>query len=97
MINWNTTIEDAAIIMKIAKRAVRIAEDAGIPYKFQDAQMDITAAHLNGCPLDLLRLAKSDTFNFSHDIFGIRRHLNRTTGRIDGKFLPRFAKHEVPA
>ena len=36
----NTTTEDAAIIMKIAKRAVRIAKDAGIPYKFQDAQGD---------------------------------------------------------
>jgi hypothetical protein len=55
-------------------------------------QMDLAACHCNGCPLQLTELLDADDFNFSHDIFGIRRHLNRTTGKLDDRFLPRFAR-----
>jgi len=63
-------------------------------YRPLEAQMDVTACHVNGCPLKLQELLEADDFNFSHDIFGIRRHLNRETGQLENCFLPRFARPE---
>ena len=87
MINWDTTREDEKLINIIVKRAVRKYEvDA------MDTRMDITATHLNGCPLDLEKLLTFDDFNFAHDIFGIAKHIDRTTGELTHFFLPRCAK-----
>jgi hypothetical protein len=81
-------------INEIAKRAVRLAEDHGVDYDLVDAGMDVTACHSNGCPLKLEQLLEADDFNFSHDVFGIRRHIDRETGKLEGFFLPRFAKRD---
>ena len=78
-------------LSKLADRAVTMAHDYGIEYDKQWAQMDLTAAHANGCPLDLDKLALADDFNFAHDVFGIRRHLDRDTGQLLNCFLPRCA------
>jgi hypothetical protein len=42
-------------------------------------------------PLDLDKLLTADDFNFSHDVFGIARHINRRTGEIEDFFVPRCA------
>lgn len=54
--------------------------------------MDLTAADgVNGNrPLDWERFLSADDFNFMHDLGGISRHIDRTTGRLGGHFLPRF-------
>lgn len=54
-------------------------------------QMDITATHLNGCPLRLSELLYADDFNFLHDITGIFNHLDRSNGQLSNCFLPRFS------
>lgn len=59
-----------------------------------DWQMDITATHLNGTPLDLDRLLAFDDLNFVHDVFGIARHLDRSTGKLQNCFVPRSAQPE---
>jgi hypothetical protein len=56
--------------------------------------MDIMAA--DGCngnpPLDCDKLVRDfDDGNFLHDIGGIYRHLDRSTGQLTGCFLPRCA------
>lgn len=56
-----------------------------------DVQMDVTACHANGCPLDLKKLLDADDFNFAHDIFGINQHINRKTGKLERFFVPRCA------
>lgn len=89
--------DEARIISKIASRAVSLALSAGIDYEFMDAEMDITAAHANGNPLRLDDLLSADEFNFSHDVFGIRRHINRETGKLENCFVPRFSKREKVA
>ena len=54
--------------------------------------MDLTACHLNGCPLKLGAMVDGDIASVAHDIFGINQHLDRTTGQIDdAKFSPRFS------
>lgn len=54
--------------------------------------MDITACHANGCPLKLRELLAAEDFNFAHDVFGIRRHLNRETAQLGDYFMLRFAR-----
>lgn len=54
-----------------------------------DLDMDIAATHLNGCPLNLQKLHDFDDFNMVHDITGIVRHLDRSTGKLGGFFDPR--------
>ncbi len=90
MIKWNCTKTDRALIKQIVTRAAKDAQELEIDYPTRDIEMDVTAAHCNGCPLDLEKLLHASDADFGHDIFGIRRFIDRTTGRIDsGKFHPR--------
>src|SRR3990167_3709480 len=90
-VKFDTTQEESHIVMAIARRAVVMAAKARIDYDFQSACMDITATHSNGCPLKLGELLVADDFNFSHDVFGIRRYIDRDTGELTRCFVPRFA------
>jgi hypothetical protein len=93
-INFNAGAEDAGRIIKIVRRFQNLIPSA------QDSlaiSMDITACHLNGCPLDLERLLNSDAPDFVHDVIGIRNNINRTTGRLENCFLPRHAAKEEEA
>lgn len=84
--------EEAHTIAAIARRAVMQAAKYGFQYDFMDADMDITACHLNGNPLKLAQLLGADDINFNHDVFGIRRHLNRETGKLEDCFSPRYSE-----
>lgn len=57
-----------------------------------DLHMDLCAVHSNGTELDFERLEKFPDYDFAHDIMGIRRHLDRKTGKLTDCFLPRCAK-----
>lgn len=91
MINWTTNREIMAIESKIADRAVMLAKQVGVKYDKMTAVMDIDACHSNGNPLRLADLLKADDTNFAHDVFGIRRHINRTTGKLENCFVPRYS------
>jgi hypothetical protein len=88
--SFNVTAQEALLISKIARRAVRLAKKYEVDYDFMTANMDITACHANGCPLRLGELLNADDGNFGHDVFGIRRHIDRETGKMTSCFLPRF-------
>lgn len=88
-INWKVSKSDALKITKIAQRASRLATEHGASYPVLEADMDVTACHNNGMPLDLDNLLAFDAFNFAHDVFGIRRHINRETGELENCFVPR--------
>jgi len=53
--------------------------------------MDLTACHANSNALGLDRIIIADDFNFVHDVFGIRAHLDRETGKLRDCFIPRFS------
>lgn len=91
MISFSTNKTDDKLIKRIADRAVAMAASNNIDYAIRDAEMDITAAHANGCQLRLKELLSSDEFNFAHDVFGIRLNLNRQTGKLENHFWPRYA------
>ena len=85
MIDWNKATRDELITIKaIALRS----KNSGNTRDFMDIQMDIQAVH-TVCKLDLRKLLTADDFNFDHDIYGIERHLNRSTGELENFFVPR--------
>lgn len=84
--------EELDIIDEIATRALDIANDANVRIKKQEIVMDIAACHLVACPLDLYRMLVADPSNFAHDVFGIRKHLNRESLQMMDCFIPRFAR-----
>lgn len=63
-------------------------------YPARQARADLEMV-LRHTPLDLEGLAKADDSNFAHDLFGIRRHLDRSTGKLTYCFLPRYARVEA--
>lgn len=86
-----TNRKDLTLIQAIADRAVSLAFANGQTWKYQDALMDLLAAHCD-CPLRLEDLLNADDVNFAHDVFGINRHLDRNTLILTDCFLPRCAK-----
>ena len=88
-VKFATNEEDNRLIHAIVDRVMK--GEAGKNLDRLDVMMDITAAHCNGCPLKLSELLGADDFNFSHDVFGIMRHIDRMTGKLTDFFTPRFA------
>lgn len=97
MIKFNVTAKELESISTIAERAVSMANVEGVEYNMMEAVMDLSACHRNGCKLKLAELAVADDFNLAHDVFGIRRHINRQTGKLERCFLPRYADVKVIA
>jgi len=95
MIKWNATKEESETINTIVKRYTEWHYSLGVPKEYQrpfiDIAMDLEATHCNGNPLKLQELLEADDFNFTHDILGIQRHLNRTTGQLENCFVPRYS------
>jgi hypothetical protein len=84
------TREEHLIIHKIATRAILYCAENNIKYDLLTCWMDIECVHLVSYMLDLDRLLKADDADFFHDVFGIRRHLDRETEKLTGFFVPRF-------
>lgn len=61
-------------------------------YDRETALMDLDACISNGCPLKLKKLLEAPDFDFSHDICGIARHMDRDTGKLRDFFNPRCAR-----
>jgi len=92
MVNLHCSKEDAVLIQKIAVRAVKLATDNKVEYSRLHCEMDLTAVHLNSNPLKLEELLTAPDSDFGHDVFGIRRFLDRETGRLRECFCPRYSK-----
>lgn len=91
-INFTATAEDQRLITAIVERAIADGIVPGHTGIVLELTMDITATHLNGTPLRLADLLVADRFNFVHDVGGIRAHIDRETGKLDGRFLPRYTR-----
>lgn len=101
-LNWDASTDDYLKINRVAGRLLSLLP-RDLPttdtrgkrdHQFTEVCMDLTATHLNGCPLDLDALLAMDDSNFLHDVAGIRRHLDRRTGQLTGEFRPRCARRE---
>lgn len=94
IMNWAVSPADQDTITSIGYRAERLAKQLGMTgrhgYSRRDVMMDLTATHNNGCVLRLAELLAASDADFAHDVFGIRRYLNRDTGALEGCFVPRY-------
>ncbi len=95
MINFDTTKHETDTIIQITNRAKSLVtlHAPTLRYTKQEIHMDVTACHANGNPLRLENLLHADDYEFLHDILGIRQHIDRETGKLDGIFTPRFSQH----
>lgn len=92
-INFTVSPADRDVIARVARRFIKLA---GLPSKeCLGVQMDLVATHNHGCRLDLTKLQAADDFNLTHDVGGIRRHLDRETGELRNCFWPRCAAKDA--
>lgn len=94
---FNMSEDDREIIDKITERAMALEDkyaDGVRLGKRENRQMmwvmDLLQVNDHN-PLRFKDLAEADDGNFAHDIFGIRRHLNRSSGKLEDCFRPRFS------
>lgn len=85
-VSFDVSVKDAKLIQKIVVRAASLLGG----FEKLELAMDLTVVHANGNRLRLKELLEAPKFDFVHDIAGIRRHLNRNTGILEGFFTPRY-------
>lgn len=77
------------MIRKAVTRAISVYAAHNVTLDRMMVEMDLSATHANGNPLDFDKLLAFDDFSFMHDITGIYRNLNRDTGELENFFSPR--------
>lgn len=105
IISFKTTKSEMQMIVAIVNRAQKLGivtpakpgKQSGHGYSRMTCDMDLTACHCNGNPLDLAALLGADDFNFTHDLCGIARHIDRETGKLMDCFVPRMSAKEPAA
>lgn len=81
------TKEEMLTIVEIAKRA----EEKGLlMFDRMSLIMDLENAH-NQFNLRLDDFLKAEDLDFSHDIVGIQKNINRETKTVGNCFLPRYS------
>lgn len=95
-ISFKIDKKDFEVVSKILDRADRIYQEAqGQKLDRMETMMDLSACHANGCALDFQKLLDAPDLDFAHDVFGIKRHINRQTGKLENCFVPRCHQREV--
>jgi len=90
-VKFDATKEELEIIAKIVVRInqyIKLRDYETVA----DRMMDIEACHSNGCRLDLKKFLNLDKLSFLHDVAGITKCLDRTTGKLTNGFRPRCAE-----
>lgn len=92
-VNFNVSRAEARLIEAIAERCLRLEAEAGRPVPERMlVEMDITACHANGNRLKLQELLDAAPADFNHDVWGIRQHIDRLTGKLIDCFSPRYSE-----
>ena len=86
MPNFSANIKSAA---QVADRV----EGYGLQFDRMSFIMDLLASdgENDNLKIDWPHFIAATQLDFMHDVQGIYNHLNRTTGHLDGCFVPRFA------
>jgi hypothetical protein len=84
---------ESLLLTMIADRADKLARRYNNPTPRWKFALDLALAH-RWQPLDLELLFAADDGNFAHDLFGIVRHIDRSTGAMRDCFVPRFARFQ---
>lgn len=80
--------EEKMVVVEIVKRADAMNM---LMFDRMSLMMDIEAVHAEiGLKLD--ELLNADDMNFTHDIVGIQKNLDRESKKLQNFFLPRYAQ-----
>lgn len=90
-ISFDVTRKETGTIRMICDRAHELADELALPFDLVSTMMDLTALQAGICKLRIDELLHAERMDFIHDVWGIRRHLNRDTGVLENHFLPRYA------
>ena len=94
MVSFSCSKEDHDLAVQVADRYENNCMLNCSAHEHQLILMDLVATHCNGNPMDFAGLLSADLFNLAHDVNGIRRHIDRSTGRLMNFFVPRYTlKH----
>lgn len=85
---WKATPEDAKLIGEIALRAWSLLTNKRKSQDLERIAEDLTACHLNGCPLRLTSMLWSSDHDLMHDVTLIFKRIDRRTGKLTGDELP---------
>lgn len=89
MVDWSKTSPlELEVINKIVNRALKTLRLRQLTPLCMT--MDLIAVDQD-CGLAFSGLLAADDFDFVHDIYGIDKNMNRTTGKLENEFVPRFA------
>lgn len=91
-IEWKACPEDTDLLKQIAFRAWELLGQKRSAADLERICMDLTACHLNGCPLRLNDMLWGNDLDLMHDITLIYKHIDRRTGKLTGFALPRYHK-----
>ena len=87
-----TATADRATIATIYSRYTSMCRTHGTtPADRLDVEMTLFFAN-EQYPLDFERLATFKDFDFAHDVFGMLRHMDRPSCKLQNFFVPRCAK-----
>lgn len=92
MVSFAATADELKAVEYIIKRYEGAQRTKFSAARKSNLAMDLLACHANGCPMDFLRMSTAPLFDLAHDVLGIEKHIDRKTGHLDNRFLPRFAK-----
>jgi hypothetical protein len=87
--NWEISKPEFDLLVQVADRA--LAAFTHYPDDKRTLVMDLMACHANACALDFKSMLEGPLQDLSHDIYGIRKHINRDTGKLEDFFTPRYA------
>jgi len=90
-ISFEVTDLEAALVNDILDR---LEAESTNSFDRESLGMDLTACHANGNPMDFDGLLHASGFDFLHDVWGIQRHMDRSTGKLLNFFLPRYSRPE---
>ena len=77
---------------KIAQRYEQACAEAGLtPDARLKTRMDLEHVEVLYPKYRWEEMLNSPASEFNHDIFGIKRNLNRSTGKMEDQFHPRYA------
>ncbi len=88
----STKPDDIVLINRIATRTVDLCKRYGLPAPSQmQMGLDIAIAHARR-PMNLWTFLRASDEDFTHDVLGISRHVDRESGHMRDGWTPRHLK-----
>lgn len=95
LVDWTLEKDEIPKVAKIVERGMRLMKKYKLPVRKgelrNDRRMDIVACHNHIVRLDFDKWIAFDDFNFTHDFFGITKHIDRNEVTMK-LFTPRCAR-----